>query len=107
MTKFEIFSKDREIRISCKNHAKSDVCRGVSALIYALVNKLRFDAGHGLIENLDVRLESGDAEISFEYRESLNDSVMGALETVVLGMRAIKESYPEELEINFSLVGRN
>lgn len=107
MTKFNISEKDKRISISCKNHAISDVCRGVSALIYALVNKLRFDAEAGLVHNLRINLQSGEAEISFEYRESLNDSVMGALETVVLGMRAIKESYPEELEINFSLVGRN
>lgn len=107
MTKFNISEKDKRISISCKNHAISDVCRGVSALIYALVNKLRFDAEQRLIDKLSIVLSSGDAEISFEYRENLNDSVMGALETVVLGLRAIKESYPEELEIKFSLVGRN
>ncbi len=101
MTKFTLKQRGNHFKISCKNHAKSDVCRGVSALIFALVNKLRLDDECGKIKRVDMKLLSGDAEISLEYKKRFIFEGVAVLETVVLGMRAIKEAHPEELEISY------
>lgn len=100
MTEFTVKQMGNRFEITCKNHAISDVCRGVSALIFALVNKLRFDDEYGKIKRVDIKLSSGDAEISLEYKNSFIPEGVAVLETVVLGMRAIKEAHPEELEIS-------
>lgn len=99
MTKFVIKIEDKKVSVSCKNHAKSDVCRGVSALVYALANKMRLEHARGNIGELAINLESGTADIGFVYKEEAEDAVRSALETVALGMQAIAARYPEELEI--------
>lgn len=99
MTRFSVETKGRSYEISCKNHAISDVCRGVSALIYALVNKLKFDGEEGKTKALDIKLESGNAFLRFEYKEEFGIEARTMVETIVLGMKAIAEGYPEELEV--------
>ena len=101
MTKFTVKQKVNRYVITCKNHAISDVCRGVSALIYALVNKLKFDGEEGKTKELDIKLESGNVQIKVEYKKDNLFEGKAVLETILLGMKAISEGYPEELEVSF------
>ena len=101
MTRFTVKRKGKSYEISCENHAKSDVCRGVSALIYALVNKLKFDGEEGKTKELAVNIESGKAILNFEYKEEFLFEAKAVVETITLGMKAIAEGYPEELKVSF------
>lgn len=99
MTEFTVKQKGIKFEITCNNHATSDVCRGVSALIYALVNKLRFDDEKGKIRNVDIKLDDGFAGLRFEYKNPFFFESMAVVETIVLGIRAIAERYPQELKV--------
>lgn len=99
MTEFTLKQKGKKFEITCNNHAVSDVCRGVSALIYALVNKLRFDDEKGKIRNVNIKLDDGFAEFSFEYKYPFLFESMAVVETIVLGIKGIAERYPEELKV--------
>ncbi len=82
--------------LKIKGHAESDeyghdlVCAGVSALVTAGLNNL--DG----IKNYDVIYEEGDVEIKPNDITEHDEIV---LETVVVGLKSIEESYPENVKI--------
>lgn len=98
-TQYIVKADNSHIEVTCRNHACSDVCRGVSALIYALVNKLRFDEAQNRIENLSVKLEAGDAKVRFDVCEGYMELECEVLKTINIGMQGIAARYPEELTV--------
>lgn len=82
--------------LKIKGHAESDkyghdlVCAGVSALVSAGLNNL--DG----IKKYDVIYEEGDVEIKLKDI-SEHDKIV--LETVIIGLKSIEESYPKNVKI--------
>lgn len=98
-THYKVRIDENHIDITCENHACSDVCRGVSALIYALVNKLRLDENDGKVRNLNVKLESGNAKVSFDVVNGFEVQEIEVIKTINIGMQGIAARYPEELTV--------
>lgn len=78
--------------LEAKGHATgaSDVCAGVSAILYTLAGYLR---NHDV--DATVKLEPGDAFIEFEEDSATHT----AFEMAVIGLVQIADSYPDNLRI--------
>lgn len=82
--------------LKIKGHAESEqyghdlVCAGISALVTAGLNNL--DG----IKRYDVIYEEGDVEIKLN---DITEHDKIVLETVIVGIKSIEESYPENVKI--------
>ena len=91
------------MRLTIKGHAGSAekgrdlICAAVSTLTYTLVAELYELEEMGLVDmgDIQVRLEPGDAEVSFGSRSW---AVEGAYRTVCAGFKMLAKQYPEYVE---------
>ena len=92
---------------SCEGHAGyaegggDIVCAGVSALCIALVERLKTLCREGAAEML--RLQTGDGALYAEFAVAggkREDLIVGAaVETVMEGLRAVAEMYPDHVAV--------
>lgn len=99
MTKFSIKKSAGSYKVMCRDHAMPDVCRGVSALIYAMAQTLMVEHEQGRDEELKINLVSGEAYISIFPKQSYEERTKLILRTCALGLLTISKSYPEELSV--------
>ena len=104
MTKFSIKKSAGSYKVMCRDHAIPDVCRGVSALIYAMAQTLMTEHEQGKDEELKINLVSGEAYISVFPRTEFEERTKLILRTCALGFLTIAKSYPEELSVDAQCV---
>ncbi len=104
MTKFSIKRTAGTYKVMCREHAISDVCRGVSALIYAMAQTLMIEHEQRKDEELKINLVSGEAYISVYPKAEFEERTKLILRTCALGLLTIAESYPEELSVEADCV---
>lgn len=104
MTNFSVKKVAGCYRVMCRNHACSDVCRGVSALIYAMAQTLLVEHKLGRDEELKINLISGEAYISVFPKMEFEERTKLIIRTCTLGLVAIAESYPDELSVDAECV---
>lgn len=100
MTKFSITKKNGSYTLMCRDHAIPDVCRGVSALIYACAQTLMIEHKLQRDEEVKVSLISGEAYITVYPKREFEERTKLILRTCALGMMCIAETYPQELEVS-------
>lgn len=104
MTEFSVKKIKGNYVVMCRNHAKSDVCRGVSAIIYALAQTLTVEHEKGLDEELSINLVSGEAYISVFPKRKHEERTKLILRTCALGLVTIAQAHPDELRVSADCV---
>lgn len=76
------------------------VCAAVSALVYALAQRLtELDAQGALEQPPEIRLASGNAQISAIAKEQYQEKVMEDFRLVYSGLKLLQTHYPEGIQI--------
>lgn len=96
-------------RLTVKGHAHSAepgqdlVCAGASALTYTLAANVGDMKDNGQVQDVIVKLESGDAEISCRAKNKYKAIVGRIFEAVCVGFELLAEANPEYIsyEIHF------
>ena len=88
-------------RLTVKGHAYSDapghdlVCAGASALVYTLAANVGNMKANGQVQDVTVKMEPGDAEISCRPRTKYTAIVARIFEAVCVGFEMLAESNPQ------------
>ena len=88
-------------RLTVQGHAHSGepghdlVCAGVSTLVYTLAANVSNLQANGHARNVSMKLEPGDAQISFTVRVGANAIVTRIFEAVCVGFEILARDYPE------------
>ena len=88
-------------RITIQGHARSGepghdlVCAGVSTLAYTMAANVANLESQGHARNVIVKMEPGDAEISFTVRGGAKALVARIMEAVCVGFEILAKDYPE------------
>jgi len=76
------------------------VCAAVSALVYALAQRLtELDAQGALEQPLVIKLSSGNARISAIAKGDYEAEVMGNFRLIYSGLKLLQTHYPERIQI--------
>ena len=88
-------------RITIQGHAHSGepghdlVCAGVSTLAYTLAANVANLEANGHARNVNVKMESGDAEISCTVRSGAKAIVARIYEAICVGFEILARDYPQ------------
>ena len=91
MVEIKIVYKDSNfVSITLKGHADKLVCAGISSIFTGTMNAIEYD-------NYEISMVEGDSYCRSKKEISSKDKII--LETMIIQLKTIQESYPKEIKI--------
>ena len=97
------------MRLTATGHAYSGepgrdlICASASILVYTFASFAKNAKKARHVKKLRMRLESGDAEVSFKVKAKFAGAVMLACDAICAGFELLARNYPENISYEIKM----